>query len=187
MNHHSLQVLSSDNVHLLGDFPDSMSLAEACFWHSMNNVVTIGAPASSAAARPAQRHARWPCRAASSRPLTAQRCAGSGTLVPGTSAACLLTTLEHFAGILLSSLLLGLIVAKGAPRCSAPLPDAQAVPQSLSPEHQPKQLHLASLHLCASVYLASATVQLLKLSALRQGALQPPCPPAGWSSPTCCW
>ena len=73
------QVLQSSNVHLLGDFPESMTLAEACFWHSMSNVVTIG----------------------------------NGALVPATTAASLLTTLEHFIGILLSSLLLGLVVAKG--------------------------------------------------------------------------
>lgn len=40
---------------------------------------------------------------------------GFGNLVPGTRLAGVVTSLEHFAGILLSSILLGLVVAKGAP------------------------------------------------------------------------
>ena len=39
---------------------------------------------------------------------------GFGNLVPGTRLAGVVTSLEHFAGILLSSILLGLVVAKGA-------------------------------------------------------------------------
>ena len=35
--------------------------------------------------------------------------------MPGTRLAGVVTSLEHFAGILLSSILLGLVVAKGAP------------------------------------------------------------------------
>ena len=46
---------------------------------------------------------------------------GFGNLVPGTRLAGVVTSLEHFAGILLSSILLGLVVAK------ASLPSAKLV------------------------------------------------------------
>jgi inward rectifier potassium channel len=71
----------------MGDTPAGMAHAEACFWFSSNNLITIG----------------------------------YGNLVPASRVAAALTSLEHFVGILLSSILLGLVVAK------ASLPSAKLV------------------------------------------------------------
>lgn len=36
------QVICDDRSHLMGEIPPHMSLAEACFWFSVNNLMTIG-------------------------------------------------------------------------------------------------------------------------------------------------
>jgi hypothetical protein len=36
------QVICEERHHLMGEIPDHMSLAEACFWFSVNNLLTIG-------------------------------------------------------------------------------------------------------------------------------------------------
>ncbi|KAK9797007.1 hypothetical protein WJX73_004119 [Symbiochloris irregularis] len=66
--------------HLIGDVPRQLSVAELCFWMSVNNLITIG----------------------------------FGNVSPGTTAANILCTAEHFGGIMLSSILLGLVVTKAS-------------------------------------------------------------------------
>jgi hypothetical protein len=38
----SVQVICDERSHLMGEVPPQMSLAEACFWFSVNNLLTIG-------------------------------------------------------------------------------------------------------------------------------------------------
>ena len=53
-------------------------------------------------------------------PSCALSCVGYGDLVPGTRASYLVSTVEQCVGILLSSLLLGIVVSRGTPSVCIP-------------------------------------------------------------------